>query len=578
MHLHSDTTVARMLVGNKCDLENIRAVSVDEGKALAEAQGLFFVETSALDSTNVRTAFEKVILDIYNNVSRRQLNSDTYKDELTVNRVSLVKDDNTGSIQSSGAGDVAAPKIPGCSNKLQMVKVENWVDGENGETLTGMTAQFGALLPSDKDKAVKLPVVLTTPLNSCSNLTSKLSGSIALSVRGECTFTAKAEVAQSGGAAALVLINDKEDLDEMACNDKDTSLNVSIPVLMISISSGDALKKSIMQNQKVELLLYAPKSPVVDYAVAFLWLMSVGTVFTASVWSHITGPKNDEQYDELSPKKSSNDDASKDGNEEETLDISATGAVIFVISASTFLVLLFFFMSSWFIVILTIFFLIGGIQGLHNIITTLITRRCNKCGQKNVKVPLFGNVSILSLLVLLFCFVVAVVWFLKRKTSYAWAGQDIFGICLMINVLQVARLPNIRVARGSKDTGESIPMLLRIPRLSDPWGGYNMIGFGDILFPGLLICFIFRYDKENNKGTLRGYFPWLMFGYGLGLFLTYLGLYVMNGHGQPALLYLVPCTLGITVVLGLVRRELRDLWNYGTQQPSAAHVNPSPQV
>jgi hypothetical protein len=29
-----------------------------------------------------------------------------------------------------------------------------------------------------------------------------------------------------------------------------------------------------------------------------------------------------------------------------------------------------------------------------------------------------------------------------------------------------------------------------------------------------------------------------------GLFFTYLGLYLMDGHGQPALLYLVPCTLG----------------------------------
>ncbi|VVA90125.1 unnamed protein product [Arabis nemorensis] len=506
-----------------------------------------------------------------------------------------------------GAGGDA--KIPGCSNAFQMVKVENWVDGENGEAFTGMTAQFGAILPSDKDKAVKLPVVLTTPLNSCSNLTSKLSGSIALSVRGECTFTAKAQVAQSGGAAALVLINDKEELDEMVCNEKDTSLNVSIPVLMIKTSAGDALKKSIMQNQKVDILLYAPKSPVVDYAVAFLWLMSVGTVFIAAVWSHVTSPKkNEDQYDELSPKKSS-DDASKADAEEETLDISAKGAVIFVISASTFLILLFFFMSSWFILILTIFFCIGGVQGMHTIITTLITRRCNKCSRKNVKVPLFGDASILSLVVLLFCFVVAVVWFLKRKASYAWAGQDIFGICLMINVLQVARLPNIRVAtillccafvydifwvfisplffkqsvmiavaRGSKNTGESIPMLLRIPRISDPWGGYNMIGFGDILFPGLLICFIFRYDKENNKGCSKAYFPWLMFGYGLGLFLTYLGLYIMNGHGQPALLYLVPCTLGITVILGLVRRELRDLWNYGTQQPSASDVNPTPEA
>ena len=53
----------------------------------------------------------------------------------------------------------------------------------------------------------------------------------------------------------------------------------------------------------MELLLYAPTSPVVDYAVAFLWLMSVGTVFIASVWSHCTGPKeNDDEYNELSPK------------------------------------------------------------------------------------------------------------------------------------------------------------------------------------------------------------------------------------------------------------------------------------
>lgn len=36
-----------------------------------------------------------------------------------------------------------------------------------------------------------------------------------------------------------------------------------------------------------------------------------------------------------------------------------------------------------------------------------------------------------------------------------------------------------------------------------------------------------------------------------GLFFTYLGLYLMNGHGQPALLYLVPCTLGTTITFPL---------------------------
>ncbi|KAE8734090.1 Ras-related protein RABA5a [Hibiscus syriacus] len=89
----SDTTVAKMLVGNKCDLEDSREVSLEEGKILAASEGLFFVETSALDSTNVQTAFEIVIREIYNNVSRKVLSSDSYKAELTINRVSLVNGD-----------------------------------------------------------------------------------------------------------------------------------------------------------------------------------------------------------------------------------------------------------------------------------------------------------------------------------------------------------------------------------------------------------------------------------------------------------------------------------------------------
>ncbi|CAD5176807.1 ras-related protein RABA5c-like [Musa acuminata AAA Group] len=92
LNTHSYTTVAKMLVGNKCDLSNIREVSVEEGKCLAEAEGLFFIETSALDSTNVKTAFEIVIKEIYDNVSRKVLNSDSYKADLSINRVALFSD------------------------------------------------------------------------------------------------------------------------------------------------------------------------------------------------------------------------------------------------------------------------------------------------------------------------------------------------------------------------------------------------------------------------------------------------------------------------------------------------------
>lgn len=90
-------------MGNKCDLGDIRAVTVEEGKSLAEAEGLFFMETSALDSTNVKQAFEIVIREIYNNISRKVLNSDSFKEEVSVNRVSLVSNGGPdGSKQKQG--------------------------------------------------------------------------------------------------------------------------------------------------------------------------------------------------------------------------------------------------------------------------------------------------------------------------------------------------------------------------------------------------------------------------------------------------------------------------------------------
>lgn len=38
----------------------------------------------------------------------------------------------------------------------------------------------------------------------------QVSGSIALSVRGDCSFMKKAQVAQAGGATALLVINNEE--------------------------------------------------------------------------------------------------------------------------------------------------------------------------------------------------------------------------------------------------------------------------------------------------------------------------------------------------------------------------------
>jgi small GTP-binding protein len=58
---HADENIVIMLVGNKRDLRHMRQVSTDEAKEFAQQNNLFFIETSALDSTNVELAFKRIL-------------------------------------------------------------------------------------------------------------------------------------------------------------------------------------------------------------------------------------------------------------------------------------------------------------------------------------------------------------------------------------------------------------------------------------------------------------------------------------------------------------------------------------
>lgn len=50
-----------VLVGNKSDLRQSREVEEEDGKTLAELEGLYFLETSALENQNVEEAFLSMI-------------------------------------------------------------------------------------------------------------------------------------------------------------------------------------------------------------------------------------------------------------------------------------------------------------------------------------------------------------------------------------------------------------------------------------------------------------------------------------------------------------------------------------
>eukprot|EP01120_Amphizonella_sp_Union-15-10_P000750 TRINITY_DN1077_c0_g1_i2.p1 TRINITY_DN1077_c0_g1~~TRINITY_DN1077_c0_g1_i2.p1 ORF type:complete len:227 (-),score=38.09 TRINITY_DN1077_c0_g1_i2:90-770(-) len=62
---HASKDIVIMLVGNKCDLKHLREVPIEEARKFAETHDLSFVETSALDSTNVQLAFTNILSEIY---------------------------------------------------------------------------------------------------------------------------------------------------------------------------------------------------------------------------------------------------------------------------------------------------------------------------------------------------------------------------------------------------------------------------------------------------------------------------------------------------------------------------------
>jgi len=73
-----------MLVGNKTDLSDDRAVTIREGRSLARKEGFAFIETSAKLSTGIDTAFERILEEIYKRMPESTLidRSSVYDDNL----------------------------------------------------------------------------------------------------------------------------------------------------------------------------------------------------------------------------------------------------------------------------------------------------------------------------------------------------------------------------------------------------------------------------------------------------------------------------------------------------------------
>ena len=74
LRAHADGSTVVALIGNKADMPAARReVAADEAARLAEEQGLFFSEASALTGDNVERAFLTLLEEVFAVVSRRAL-------------------------------------------------------------------------------------------------------------------------------------------------------------------------------------------------------------------------------------------------------------------------------------------------------------------------------------------------------------------------------------------------------------------------------------------------------------------------------------------------------------------------
>ncbi|PAV62528.1 hypothetical protein WR25_00155 [Diploscapter pachys] len=230
-----------------------------------------------------------------------------------------------------------------------------------------------------------------------------------------------------------------------------------------------------------------------------------------------------------------------------------------------------------------------------------------------------------SLGIYLCCLALTIAWYVFRLHADAYILLDIINICICLHVLKTLRLPNLKwiaylmigmfvydffmvfvtpyitsdgcsimleVATGQGcrkktdkpeddddaisipipptlvKTPERFPVLMQVPHFDPMFSCIDtatdtykmaMLGLGDIIIPGYIIVHGFTmYGMEEMTRIKYGFV--CLCGYGIGLIVTFFALILMD-TAQPALIYLVPCTLLPNFLYALIRGEFLKVWN-----------------
>lgn len=99
---HADKNIVIMLIGNKSDLGTLRAVPTEDAQEFAERENLYFMETSALQATNVESAFMTILTEIYRIVSKKTLAAGDFSKSSSLKGTAIIVNGQGDSNSKSG--------------------------------------------------------------------------------------------------------------------------------------------------------------------------------------------------------------------------------------------------------------------------------------------------------------------------------------------------------------------------------------------------------------------------------------------------------------------------------------------
>lgn len=472
--------------------------------------------------------------------------------------------------------------------------VETSVARENSVTYLGLLAFFGSTVDAGpRGSADPIPLVVASDRNACTSI-AEVAGKAVLLWRGECAYIEKARNAQDAGAAAVIVVSDEEELSPMSCAG---DASVTIPVMQVLEKDGAQMEQDIAAGSATVSISELKIKGTVDLtASTALLAMASLTIIFGAVWS-LYDQMSHSQRDETESNPHGGRAAAAHGSGLEGLEITESSAAYFVVFASVVLLVIFFTMQHWVFIVIKGVFCFAAVQGLTALFFAAIESSFKSMSQ-DINLPVFGTVNAVSVPSVSLAVITVLVWLINQGADWAWVLQDVMGMSFLVNVLRLVHLPNlkvgsmllmgamcydifwvyiqphlfgnesvmVKVAKGG-EKHESLPMLFLFPRLGGSVGDFSMLGYGDVILPGLLIVHNHLFDNrkvESGRPRMRYLVPSIG-AYIAGLLLTFMALYFEVGGqgGQPALCYLVPTVLGGTVAYAHSRGEFKEMWRGG---------------